>query len=238
MTRARAAKIAGAVVAVLAEPLAAQASQRSVEPHQHAIALSVDAGSFPDAFSTRCGTRTSGGAGFGGGIGVITRLRHHVIVAEEIRASYMPDVFGCDLPLLAVRLDSNVYETRPGYTYPPGTPSLPLLRTLMRFGIEGPDDGPLFHATVGAGVIWSGHPAPLGALAIGVGSRGPGARFYVELERDVSRVVGTEARERFRGDSTGTTSLGIAEFRRAIYPTWTTLHLGLELPAGRSPRRE
>lgn len=237
MRRAIGAAVCSAVILVLARSLGAQLRQSSVDPHQHAIALSVDAGSFPDAFSTRCGTTNSGGAGFGAGVGVINRLRHRLIVEGEVRGSIMPNVFGCDLPLRLVQVDSNVYETRPGFTYPAGTPSLPLLRTLMRFGIEGPDDGPLFHATVGAGVVWSDHPAPLGAIAIGVGSRGPGARFYAELERDVSRVRGTEARQRFREDSTASTPLGIAEFRRALYPSWTTLHLGFEFPlvASRSP---
>ena len=227
---------AAAVVAV-AGSLSAQTAPPVADPHRHAIALSVDAGSYPDAFSTRCGQQSTGGAGFGAGIGVITRPRHHLMLEGEVRGSMMPVGFGCDLPLVFAHVDSNVYESRPGYTYPTGTPTLPLLRSLMRIGIEGPGHGPLLHATVGAGIIWSGHPAPLGAIAIGAGSRGPGVRFYAELEQDVSRLRATEVRTRFRADSTGETPLGTFNYVRVLYPAWTTLHLGLELPMRSRPAR-
>lgn len=229
--------VGAAGVVAVAGSLGAQTAPPVADPHRHAIALSVDAGSYPDAFSTRCGQQNNGGAGFGAGIGLITRPRHHLMLEGEVRGSMMPVGFGCDLPLLVVPVDSNVYETRPGFSYPTGTPSLPLLRSLMRIGIEGPSAGPLLHATVGAGVIWSGHPAPLGSIAIGAGSRGPGARFYVELERDVSRLRATEIRNRFRADSAGEIPLGTFNVVRVLHPAWTTLHLGLELPMTSHPAR-
>jgi hypothetical protein len=195
----------------------------------------VDAGGFPDAFSTRCGSeeesRNGGGAGgFGAGISAIHRPRSLFIVEGEVRASMMPVGFGCDLLLRIVEVAPGIYETRPGFGPVPGTPGMPMLRTLFRAGLETPRDVvPIFRATVGAGVIWNGRPAPLGSFAVAVSSSNPGVRFYGELEKDITRIRETETRNRFHADSTGETAVETSVVSAVFHPTWLTLHLGIEM---------
>ena len=216
------------VTAILVTALAAGASAQESDPHRHAVALSADAGAFPDAFSTVCGTQNTGGAGFGAGLSVIDRPRPSVIIQGELRASWMPVGFGCDLVLRISEVGPGVYETRPGYIPRPGSPNLPLARTLIRAGLETRDH--VGRVTIGAGMIWATHPAPLGSLAVGLASSNRGTRVFGEFEYDISRVRETETRNRFRADSTGETSLGTNVVSRIAYPTWPTLRIGIEVP--------
>lgn len=226
-----------ATVAGLAAHLRAQTGVGSTDPHRRAVSISLDAGSYPDAFSTRCGTDKSVGAGLGMGLGAIARPRSGVILEAELRGSWMPDNFGCsDSPGIAP-IGQDTYESRPGFRYDVGTPGMPLLRSLVRAGLETPVGLPLIRATVGAGVLWNGHPAPIGSLALGVGTRGRATRFYLEMERDISRARATETRNRYRAEANGDqTPLGSTVVPRVTHPSWTTLHLGVEMPVGRSER--
>ncbi len=223
---------ASVLVLISVPAIRAIAQAPTLDPHRNAVALSFDVGSFPDAFSTRCGSLDGGGGGFGAGISAIHRPRPAIIVEGDLRASWMPIGFGCDLPLEIVQISPNVYETRPGYGPVAGTAYLPLVRTLLRVGVETPPTiAPIVRATIGAGMIWSGHPTPLGSLALGVSSSNSGPRVYAEFEENISRVREYEPRARFSVDSTGNeTPLGVFVAGKTAFPGWGTLHLGLELP--------
>ncbi len=216
----------------LAAAVGAQSLSAPVDPHRNSLALSLDAGGFPDAFSTRCGDLTgAGGGGFGAGLSVIHRPRPAFFVEGELRGSWEPDVFGCDLVLPIEQVSPGVYETRPGYAPVGGTPGLPLLRTLLRAGLETPPNiAPILRATLGGGMIWSGRPTPLGSLALAVSSSNRGTRVYAEFEENVARVRGYETRDRFRADSSGETPLGAVVVGKTAAATWGTLHLGIEVP--------
>ena len=217
--------------AILAAALAASASAQSSDPHRHAFAVSGDVGGFPDAFSTRCGDGSDHPGGFGAGITAIDRPRPSLIVEGELRASWMPDVFGCKANLRVEEVGPGVYESRPGLQPIPGTPGLKLVRTLVRAGLESPSDvSPIVRAMIGGGVIWGGHPAPLGSLTVAVMSSNRGMRTFGELEYDISRARETETRNVFRVDSTGETPLGTHVVERVAHPTWVTLRIGVEAP--------
>ncbi len=122
-------------------------------------------------------------------------------------------------------------RSRPGFFASPGTPHSPLVRTLLRAGLETPARlGPIFRASVGGGFIWGSRPAPVAAGSIALSSGGEGKRAFVELEHDVTRVREAESRFRYRQDSTVQTPLGTSVVTERIHPTWTTLRVGLELP--------
>jgi hypothetical protein len=153
------------------------------------------------------------------------------MIQGDFRWSWMPVGFGCSAVLRLEQIGPDVYETRPGYRPIPGTPNLPMIRTLIRAGLESSDDGgPIVRAIVGAGVIWAGHPAPLGSLSVAVSSSNRGTRVFGEFEYDISRARETETRHRFRADSTGETPLGTFVVGRVEHPMWPTLRVGIEMP--------
>jgi hypothetical protein len=218
-------------IAIALAGAAASASGQNSDPHRHAFAVSADVGGFPDAFSTHCGDNSDRAGGFGAGVGAIDRPRPSVIIEGELRASWMPDVFGCKANLREDEVSPGVVETRPGFQPIPGTPGLALVRTLVRAGLESPNDiSPIVRAMVGGGVIWGGHPAPLGSLTVAVMSANASTRVFGELEYDISRARETETRNVFRVDSTGETPLGVHVVERVAHPTWFTLRIGVERP--------
>jgi hypothetical protein len=211
----------------LARTVAAQ-SAAPADPHSRAFALSIDAGAYPDEFTDRRHLACSNKAGVGVGLSAIDRPRAALFFEGEVRASRAVQLFSsCDVALVFMPAP-NVYSPS-GFEPVSGTPVMPLLRTLVHGGFETPRDFmPLIiRGTVGIGMIWNAHPAPIGAWKLGVSSRGPDARIFAELERDVSRVRETEAL--FRIDSIG----GLVPFgttSQVAHPVWTTLHVGIELP--------
>jgi hypothetical protein len=197
-------------------------AQSEPDPHRMAVAISADVGPYPDAFTTRCGAapNSSGdGAaiGLGAGASVIDRPRSMVFVVADLRASAYRGS-GCDVfpgP-----------EGGTSFTPVAGTPGMPLVRSLLRAGLETPPSFPLIlRATVGGGMIWGAHPAPLGSMTVGAGSNNPGARFFMELERDVSRARMTVTETSIW--STGVTSSTSSE---TAHPAWMALRLGVEWP--------
>jgi hypothetical protein len=200
----------------------------TLDPHRRAIALSVDVGAYPDDFTRPANAACGSPPGVGAGVSAIARPRSALFVEGELRASMAEQWFqGCDVAL--------VYTPAPGVYSPSGfqpvsgTPVMPLLRTLVHGGFETPRDLlPLIvRGTVGVGMIWNAHPAPIGALKLGVSSRRPGTRLYADLERDVTRVRETESL--FRADSVGALApIGTAS--RVTHPVWTTLRIGIEMP--------
>jgi hypothetical protein len=221
-----------AIVTLCLVRAASSSAQQGLSPdaHRHAFAISGDVGGFPDAFSTRCGDKSIGGAGFGWGASAIDRPRHSVVIQGDFRTSWMPNIFGCSAVGHVDQIGPDVYETRPGWQAIPGTPSLPLIRTLIRVGLESPSDvAPIVRAMVGAGVIWAGHPAPLGSLSLAVASSNRGTRVFGEFEYDISRAREWETRDRFRVDSTGEIALGTFVVGRVEHPVWPTLRAGIEM---------
>ncbi len=150
-----------------------------------------------------------------------------MFLEAEIRATMKVQVPTCDVAL--------VYTPAPGVYSPlgfqpvSGTPVMPLVRTLLHAGFETPSElSPVIvRGTVGVGMIWNAHPAPIAALTLGVSSRGPAARVYAELERDVTRIRESEAL--FRSDSTGRL-IPVGTSGQVAHPVWTTLRIGIEMP--------
>ena len=211
----------------LAAPCASQSP--TLDPHGRAFTLSVDAGAYPDEF-THPGSNSAcpDAFGIGAGMSAIARPRSAVFVEAEARASMrvqMPNT--CDVAV--------VYTPAPGlysqlgFQPVSGAPGMPLVRSLLHGGFETPPElSPVIvRGTVGFGMIWNTHPAPIGALTLGVSSRGPAARLYAELERDVTRIRESEAL--FRPDSTGRL-IPAGTSSQVAHPVWTTLRIGIEMP--------
>jgi len=210
----------------LAVPCGSQSP--ALDPHSRAVTFSLDVGAYPGEF-THPGSNSicPNDFGVGAGVSAIERPRSAVFLEGELRATMkgqLPN--GCDVVV--------VYTPAPGVSsalgFQPvsGTPVMPLVRTLVHGGFETPRDlAPVIvRVTLGVGMIWNRHPAPIGALTLGVSSRGPGTRFYAELERDVTRV--RESELLFRSDTMSATPVG--SVNQVAHPVWTTLRLGLEWP--------
>jgi hypothetical protein len=218
----------------LAAPCASQAPAGSTDPHRHAIAVSAEAGTLPVVFGGgQCGDDGYvHGPAFGLGVSALDRPGSIVFLGADVGASAAAMALGCKLFARGpVEVAPGVWETRPGFYASPGTPHSPLIRSLLRVGLETPSDrSAIFRATIGGGFIWSSRPAPVAAGSIALSSGSDGKRAFVELEHDVTRVRQVETRFRYRQDSTVQTPLGTSVVTERIHPTWTTLRMGLELP--------
>jgi hypothetical protein len=194
------------------------------DPHRIALALSADVGPYPDAFTVRCGTApnsTGDGAqiGLGAGVSAIDRPRSMVFVEADVRASvYRGSACGGN--------PGDGPELRTAVLPFAGTPVMPLVRTLLRAGLEMPPSSPvILRATVGAGMIWNAHTAPVGSVTIGAGTSNPGARFFSELEWDVSRARMTVTKTFFGPDGNITSVT-----TEVAHPAWMAVRFGVEWP--------
>jgi hypothetical protein len=222
-------EVSSAVVfSVTLAAVAPAQSPAEPDPHKRAVALSADVGSYPDDFTTRQGSTSACGSalGFGAGLSAIDRPRSALIVEGELRASMMAVAFACDVGLTTQPIPGGISPS--GFKPASGTPVMPLVRTLVKVGLETPRDFPavIIRGTIGGGMIWNANPVPVGSLTIGLSSNNPGTRFYAEFERDVSRV--RELGTLYRFDSTGATPVGTAT--RVAHPTWMALRIGMEVP--------
>lgn len=199
-------------------------AQTVTNPHQVALAVSADVGPYPDAFTVRCGvvpnSEADGAAvGFGAGVSAIDRPRSMVFVEADLRASAY-NGSACGAISVGPSRDIDYQPTE-------GTPATPLLRTLLHMGLETPSSFPLIlRATVGGGIIWNAHRAPIGSITVGASSNNPGARFFTELVRNVSRarMNVTEVEYLPTGPSTLVLDTEVA------HPAWMALRLGVEWP--------
>jgi hypothetical protein len=218
----------------VAAPCVSQAAAGSPDSHHRAFAVSGDAGTIPTVFGGgQCGDDGyDHTAELGLGVSAIDRPRSIVIFGAELRASTVPNVFGCKLIARGpVEVAPGIWESRPGFLASPGTPHTPLIRSVLRAGLETPSyRSAIFRATIGGGFIWSSRPAPVASGSIALSSSSAGKRAFIELEHDVTRVRQVETRFRYRQDSTVQTPLGTSVVTERIHPTWTTLRMGLELP--------
>jgi hypothetical protein len=205
------------------------AQSGTLDPHSRAVTFSVDVGPYPDEF-THPGSNSAcpNAFGVGAGMSAIDRPRSGMFLEAELRATMKAQLPStCDVVV--------VYTPAPGVYSPfgfqpvSGTPGMPLLRSLLHVGLETPRDiSPVIvRGTVGVGMIWNAHPAPIGAVTLGVSSRGPAARFYAELERDVTRIRESEAL--FHSDTTGRL-IPAGTSDQVAHPVWTTLRIGIEMP--------
>jgi hypothetical protein len=208
----------GALIGILA-PIAR--AQTEANPHQTAVAFSADVGPYPDAFTGHCGaapnSQADGSAiGLGAGVSAIDRPRSMVFLEADLRASVYRGSACGELVTPGGLID---------YSPMAGTPVMPLVRTLLHAGLETPASFPLMlRAAVGGGMIWNAHTAPVGSVTLGAGSNNPGARFFSELEWDVSRARMTVTREGFLppGNTSVTTEVA--------HPAWMALRMGVEWP--------
>jgi hypothetical protein len=159
----------------LAAPCTSQSPAGSSDPHHHAIAVSADAGTIPTVFGGgQCGDDGYNHAPeLGLGVSAFARPRPQFFFSAELRASTIANALGCKAFARGpVEVAPGVWENRPGFFASPGTPHSPLVRTLLRAGLETPARaGPIFRASVGGGVIWSSRPAPVAAGSIALSSR-------------------------------------------------------------------
>jgi hypothetical protein len=220
---ARASILSGAIA------LHISAQSRTLDPHSRAVTFSVDVGPYPDEF-THAGSNSAcaNSIGVGAGISAIDRPRSGVFLEVELRATMkaqLPNT--CDV-VVGYTPAPGVFSEL-GFQPVSGTPVMPLVRTLLHGGFETPRDiSPVIvRGTLGVGMIWNAHPAPMGALTLGASSRGPGMRFYAELERDVTRIRESEAL--FHSDTTGRL-IPVGTSDQVAHPVWTTLRIGIEMP--------
>lgn len=198
------------------------------DPHRWAAAIAIDAGSIPDAFAFQCGSGTT--PSVGGGLAALVRPRRWLLAAADTRVSTVPDrLCGRSLPV-PQQIGPNEYETQGYKQYQNGVPPRPLVQSALHVGVETPTRFVRLRATVGGGVIWTGHGTPFGTAAVGIASSDRGIRVYGELETSVCRVQAREEHTRFRRDSNTTTPLPSRIVSYAEHPRWTLLHLGIEVP--------
>ncbi len=205
------------------------AQSPTLDPHSRAVTFSVDVGAYPGEF-THPGSNSAcpNAFGVGAGVSAIDRPRSAVFLEAELRATMkaqFPNT--CDVVLGYTQAAGLFSEL--GFQPVSGTPVMPLVRTLLHGGFETPSElSPVIvRGTVGFGMIWNAHPAPIGAVTLGVSSRGPATRFYAELERDVTRIRESEAL--FRSDTTGRL-IPAGTSGQVAHPVWTTLRIGIEMP--------
>ena len=221
------------VATLLVAGSAVDAQQRPAsDPHRWATALSLDLGSLPGDFDTRCGSSPKGSeSSFGGGFAVLFRPRRWVVAALDTRVSDVPYSNGCKTTA-PIAQDGYHIAVR---EFPNGVAQKPLVRNAIHLGVETPPGALLLRATVGGGMIWTGSSTPFASVAIGGGSGGRGARFYWEVETNVSAVRVRETYTGFRADANGVTILPTRIVSYVEHPRWTALHVGLELPVVSSP---
>src|SRR5215467_6911401 len=176
------------------------------DPHRWATALTIDLGSIPDDFADQCGSGSA--PSYGGGLAVLFRPRRWVVAILNTRVSNEPPGTGCQLSIPApVQIGPNEFENWAEKRFPNGVAATPLVRNSLHIGVETSPEDPLLRATVGGGMIWTGHKTPFASVAIGGGSRGSGARFYWEVETSVCAVRVRETHTRYQLDSNITTPL-------------------------------
>jgi hypothetical protein len=146
----------------VAAPCVSQAAAGSTDPHRYAIAVSADAGTLPVVFGGgQCGDDGyTHGPGFGLGVSLLDRPGSIVFLGADVGASAAVMALGCKAFARGpVEVAPGVWETRPGFYASPGTPRSPLIRGLLRAGLETPSDrSAIFRATIGGGS--SGVAAP------------------------------------------------------------------------------
>jgi hypothetical protein len=220
--------VASLMLVVAASTLGAQQEPAS-DPHRWATALTLDLGSIPDAFTVQCGSGSY--PSYGGGLAVLFRARRWVVATLDVRMSEMPDLYGCDAVAPApVLIGPNEWESWAAKQFPNGVATPPLVRNALHIGVETSPEDPLLRATVGGGMIWTGTRTPFASVAIGGGSRGRGARFYWDLESSFCALRVRETHTRVRLDSNVATPLPPRIVSYVEHPTWTALHIGLEIP--------
>lgn len=223
------------LIVALAGPGAAQRASAASGGHRHAFTVSADAGSLPSVFQNPgCGDVTYGhDPELGVGASLIQRFTSGFFLAADVRASSGVVAVGCKAIVPApIEVGPGVWETRYGFRPAPGTPQVPLIRNLLRAGVETPADHPaIVRVVIGGGLIWSRRPAPMATASVALGSSGEGRRVFLEAEQDIAWVRVAESRSQFRQDSIGAPT-PIADFvvTRKTHPSWTTVRLGFEWP--------
>jgi hypothetical protein len=204
----------------------------ATDQHRWATALTLDLGSLPGDFDTRCGSSSKGSEpSFGGGLAVLFRPRRWFVATLDTRVSDVPYSNACKTTA-PIAHDGYHITAR---EFPNGVAGKPLVRNAIHIGVETPPGALLLRATVGGGMIWTGSSTPFASVAIGGGTGGRGARFYWEVETSGSAVRVRETYTGYLLDQNGVTLLPSKIVSYVEHPLWTALHVGLELPVGSSP---
>jgi hypothetical protein len=207
-----------ASVPLLANPSPSSAQRPMNE--RSGFAVTTGLSSLPDGLSTQCGTHGEPGGGGGGpevGAALMRRVSRFLVLQADARAT--GDVIegvGCDQ--VGAFVDT---------AYAPNLHHHVLATSALRAGLETPPGTLLLRLTAGLGVVWGSEMPPVGVVAIGTGTRGPGTRFFVEFERSQTRLHATEVRQSAEPTQ--------PDLRTAIvvHPVWHSLRLGIEWPLHR-----
>jgi hypothetical protein len=188
------------------------------------LIAALDAGSLPDAFTSRCGRSLDGALGTGVYLGV--RASRGAFVGQvDTRLVWENMATGCDLSLRIVRVGDNLFEHR--WIEFDGLPSVPFALSSIRAGAELRTGSVRLAGMGGAGVVWARRPLPAGLVA-GSASIGRGTRaLFVEMDLTQPHLRTTESRARFRPTPDGDEDLGTADVDITLRPTMFTVRAGL-----------
>jgi hypothetical protein len=205
--------VALAALAVASHVVHAQAA-RPAQRRLLGLSLTAGATGVPKALITRCGSANGGGAlGLDGGAALLVRPWRSLVLQADLRVGRT--VLRSDCTAIGVAVDT---------AYPAALHQNPYRSSIVRLGVETPRSWPLVRATAGVGRVWGNSSVPLTAVAIGAGSRGAGARFLVETERQWARV---HAEERVYDWDT---PRSIAVRPVVVRPVMTLVRVGFEFP--------
>jgi len=209
---ARATFVAGILLCALGiSP--AKASAQFVRDARASVVFAGGIAQLPDALSTQCGSKINGGGGPGpeAGGGFLYRPWRWMVILADTRVA-APLASGCYLVLPAV----DTSYSRAASTFATST---------LRVGVETPRGAPLVRLAIGSGVVWGSPTLPLTVLTAGWSTRGPGKRFFAEIERAQTRLRATEAHN-FPPSFTQ---------QIVVHPVVYTVRAGVEIPLRSTP---
>src|SRR4051812_34229970 len=97
----------GALAVLLTGARGTCEAQAAPDPRRLAVAVALDAGTLPDAFTSRCGRTNTGTMGWGAQFAALTRLRHWLVVQGDVSGVVNAVGTGCtsDLPMKMIAPD-------------------------------------------------------------------------------------------------------------------------------------
>jgi hypothetical protein len=216
--------LAAALLALATRPLAAQRAPVL------SLGLGLDAESVPDAFSSKCGDRSGGSMGWGANVSLVARPRGVLVVRGDAHVMANALDTGCAGTGHEAPIGGGRTAEWDAWRYVGHVPEDRFATTTLRIGMETPPGAPLVRLLIGGGAVLSGRGAlPLGVASLGTGTRGA-RRLFVEWEYAVSTVMSELPRDIFVAGAA--VPVAADTLRLRVWPRWSTLRAGVELPLG------